>query len=89
MFFLLLPGVHFRSKMNTDRIDEIDEDLEKLRKREKEQVRDFIERLVTAMLGGGLDDTCISKLYNDNHCEYPYLLYLRQKAKSSFSNHTI
>lgn len=56
--------------MNTDRIDEIDEDLEKLRKREKEQVRDFIERLVTAMLGGGLDDTCISKLYNDNHCEY-------------------
>lgn len=55
--------------MNNDRLEEIDEDLEKLRKKEKEHVRDFIERLVSTMLGGDVDDTCVTKLYNDSHCK--------------------
>lgn len=61
-------------KMSNDRLEEIDEDLEKLRKKEKEQVRDFIERLVSTMLGGDVDDTCVTKLYNDSHCKQKLIL---------------
>lgn len=62
--------------MNNDRLEEIDEDLEKLRKREKEQVRDFIERLVSTMLGGDVDDICVTKLYNDSHCKKLFIYIL-------------
>lgn len=36
---------------------------------EKEVVRDFIERLVGAMLGADLDDTSVGRLYGDPECE--------------------
>lgn len=69
--------------MNTGRIEEIDEDLERLRKTEKEQVRDFIERLVSTMLGGSVDDTCITKLYNDSHCKYDIKIDLQIYTKAN------
>ncbi|GJQ67595.1 hypothetical protein Trydic_g8400 [Trypoxylus dichotomus] len=50
---------------NTMDPDELDEDLMELKKKEREQVRDFIERLVESMLGGSLDDVTVSHLYND------------------------
>ncbi|KAF5289894.1 hypothetical protein FQA39_LY14956 [Lamprigera yunnana] len=51
--------------MDDNRIEEIDEDLESIKKKEKEQIRDFIERLVETMLGGGIDNTSINLLYKD------------------------
>ncbi|XP_018574031.1 uncharacterized protein LOC108913044 isoform X2 [Anoplophora glabripennis] len=59
--------VDMTTKMNTDSLNEIDEDLEAIRKKEKEQVRDFIERLVNVMLGENVDDASVSKIYNDSH----------------------
>ncbi|KAJ8913546.1 hypothetical protein NQ315_017097 [Exocentrus adspersus] len=56
-----------RTRMNADSFNEIDEDLEAIRKKEKEQVRDFIERLVNVMLGENVDDASVTKLYNDTH----------------------
>lgn len=61
--------VDLTTKMNSDSLNEIDEDLEVIRKKEKEQVRDFIERLVNVMLGENVDDASISKVYNDSHCK--------------------
>lgn len=72
-------GVHLRTKMSNDRLEEIDEDLEKLRKKEKEHVRDFIERLVSTMLGGDVDDTCVTKLYNDSHCKQNIFYYIFER----------
>lgn len=77
-FFL---GVRLRTTMSTSgRLEEIDEDLMKLRKKEKEQVRDFIERLVSTMLGGDVDDTCVTKLYNDPHCKKKLFIIWRTKT---------
>lgn len=45
-------------------------ELDSLRKLEKEQVRDFIEKLVNVMLGENVDNASVSMLYNDNHCKY-------------------
>lgn len=36
---------------------------------DKEIVRDFIERLVGAMLGADLDDTSVGRLYRDAECK--------------------
>lgn len=58
-----------QSKMEADALSELDEDLLELKKKEKQQVRDFIERLVGAMLGGDLDDVIITKLYDDPNCK--------------------
>lgn len=55
--------------MEPDKAEESDEALAELRKKEKEQVRDFIERLLESMLGGGLDDIKITKLYDDHECK--------------------
>lgn len=62
--------------MSNDRLEEIDEDLEKLRKKEKEQVRGFIERLVSTMLGGDVDESSVTRLYNDPHCKKCFFLNL-------------
>lgn len=56
--------------MSEERFDELEEDLEVIKKKEKEQVRDFVERLVEAMLGGNIDNTSITRLYNDEKCMY-------------------
>ncbi|KAK9696583.1 hypothetical protein QE152_g31489 [Popillia japonica] len=45
--------------------NELDEDLMELRKKEREQVREFIEKLVESMLGGNLDEVNVSRVYND------------------------
>ncbi|XP_017776994.1 PREDICTED: uncharacterized protein LOC108562986 isoform X2 [Nicrophorus vespilloides] len=58
-------GWYTKKKMNQTTIDEIDEDLMELQKKEREQVRDFIERLLEALLGGDLDSVSVKKLYND------------------------
>lgn len=55
--------------MEPNALCEIDEDLLELQKKEKQQVRDFIERLVGAMLGGDLDEVVITKLYDDPNCK--------------------
>lgn len=67
--------------MSNDCLGEIDEDLKQLREREKQQVRDFIERLVSTMLGGDVDDTCVTKLYNDSQCKQHFI---DSTAKISF-----
>ncbi|KAK4879365.1 hypothetical protein RN001_007511 [Aquatica leii] len=53
------------SNMDVGVIDEVDEDLDVIKKKEKDQVREFIERLVETMLGGGLDNVSVTRLYND------------------------
>lgn len=50
--------------------DEVQEYLEQERNREKEQLRDFIERLVNDILGENVDDASINKIYDDENCEY-------------------
>ncbi|XP_022913601.2 uncharacterized protein [Onthophagus taurus] len=69
-FKVILNAIHpnkgtIFSNMDQEGIDELDEDLRELRKKEREQVRDFIERLVESLLGGTLDDVNIRRLYND------------------------
>ncbi|KAK5646149.1 hypothetical protein RI129_004613 [Pyrocoelia pectoralis] len=66
-------------KMDPNRIDEVDEDLESIRTKQKEQVRDFIERLVEGMLGGGIDGASIGRLYSDKQ----YLPVLGQSPCSA------
>ncbi|KAJ8943357.1 hypothetical protein NQ318_002590 [Aromia moschata] len=67
--------VNLTTRMNPDSLNEIDEDLEAIRKKEKEQVRDFIERLVSAMLGEDVDNASVTKLYNDQHYESIFTRY--------------
>lgn len=55
--------------MDPDTGDDLDEELMELRKKEREQVRDFIEKLVEAMLGANLDDVSVSRIYNDKNCK--------------------
>lgn len=55
--------------MEPEALSELDEDLLELKKKERQQVRDFIERLVGAMLGGDLDEVVITKLYDDSNCK--------------------
>ncbi|XP_025831442.1 uncharacterized protein LOC108740591 isoform X3 [Agrilus planipennis] len=68
--------------MENSRFEEIDEDLELLRKKEKEHVRDFIERIVEAMLGSNVDNVSVAKLYNDKS-------YLPIVGQSPCSAHAI
>lgn len=44
-------------------------EFDSLRRLEREQVRDFIEKLVNVMLGENVDNAAVSMLYNDSHCE--------------------
>ncbi|KAJ8975233.1 hypothetical protein NQ317_014664 [Molorchus minor] len=62
--------VELKTTMNSEPLNETDEDLEELRKKEKEEVREFIERLVSAMLGEDVDEASVTKLYNDKHCKW-------------------
>lgn len=55
--------------MNRDSLNELDEDIEALRQKEKERIRDFIEQLVNALIGGNIDDASVSKIYNDDKCK--------------------
>lgn len=67
--------------MEIDCFEEIDEDLLEVRKREKEQVRDFIERLVESLLGGVLDDVKVTKLYDDEKCKSEKIAFLWSNLK--------
>lgn len=70
-FFVLTEWYTSQSKMEPDDpLSELDEDLLELRNKEKQQVRDFIERLVAAMLGGDLDNVVVTKPYNDKKCKF-------------------
>ncbi|XP_044750176.1 uncharacterized protein LOC123310669 isoform X2 [Coccinella septempunctata] len=61
--------------------DELEEYLEEERNREKEQLRDFIERLVNDILGENVDDASINKIYDDSN-------YLPLVGESPCSAHT-
>lgn len=61
--------------MDPDKLDEADEDLLALRKKEQEQIRDFLERIVEVLLGGKLDDVKVSKLYQDKKCNFLFSLF--------------
>lgn len=49
--------------------DELEEYFEEERNREKEQLRDLIERLVNDILGENVDDASINKIYDDKNCK--------------------
>lgn len=49
---------------------QINAELSTLQRKEREQVRDFIERLVEALLGGELDTVSVKKIYNDERCKF-------------------
>lgn len=38
--------------------------------KEKMYVRDFIEKLVSTILGSSVDDASISRIYKDKHCKF-------------------
>ncbi|KAL1497122.1 hypothetical protein ABEB36_008132 [Hypothenemus hampei] len=61
----------------------ISPDLEMLQKMEKEQVRDFIEKLVDVMLKDNVDNATVSMMYNDHRYlsidESPYAVYAALK----------
>ncbi|KAL3281083.1 hypothetical protein HHI36_004307 [Cryptolaemus montrouzieri] len=55
--------------------DEVEEDLETRKIKEKEQVRDFIERLVNNLIGENVDDASINKIYDDVNYETMFKKY--------------
>ncbi|XP_074031207.1 uncharacterized protein isoform X5 [Leptinotarsa decemlineata] len=57
--------VEIEVNMQSEPLDEVDEDLEELKKKGKEQVQDFLEKLVNGMLGQNVDDASVTKTYND------------------------
>ncbi|XP_060516758.1 uncharacterized protein LOC132696137 isoform X2 [Cylas formicarius] len=65
IFHAVQPNGWFNASMNVQQSSDLDAALESLRKLEKEQVRDFIEKLVNVMLCGNVDNASVSKLYND------------------------
>lgn len=48
-------------------------DLDSLQKLEREQIRDFIEKLVNIMVGENVDNASVTMLYNDPQCKYSQL----------------
>lgn len=58
-------------RIDPDRIDEMEEDAAEAKSKEKEQIRDFIERLVEAMLGSNIDNSSVARMYNNRACESP------------------
>lgn len=37
---------------------------------ERIRVREFIEDLISSMLGGSIDDVCVGQIYENIECEY-------------------
>lgn len=56
--------------MNTAPLNQQDEDIEVLRKKEKERIREFIEQVVNSLIGGNVDDANVTKIYNDRQCKF-------------------
>lgn len=52
----------------------------------REQVQDFIEKLINSMLGQNIDDANVTKLYNDKGCKYSFLIY-KQVNFNNFNFH--
>ncbi|XP_044267541.1 uncharacterized protein LOC123013208 isoform X2 [Tribolium madens] len=55
------------------------------RKREKMLVRDFIEKLVSSLLGASVDDASISRIYKDKHYDILFTKY-HQELKDTIIN---
>ncbi|XP_074031203.1 uncharacterized protein isoform X2 [Leptinotarsa decemlineata] len=72
--------VEIEVNMQSEPLDEVDEDLEELKKKGKEQVQDFLEKLVNGMLGQNVDDASVTKTYNDE-------LYLPLTGQSPCTAH--
>lgn len=72
--YLLATVSYTTSAMDTDSLKQLEEDLEAMRNKEKAEIRDFIERLVSAMLGENVDDACVSKMYKDQRCKFNIFL---------------
>lgn len=53
-------------------MNEPDGDIEILRRKEKEQIREFIEQLVNSLIDGNVDEASVSKIFNDKQCEYNF-----------------
>ncbi|XP_045470819.1 uncharacterized protein LOC123678075 isoform X2 [Harmonia axyridis] len=70
-----------RMSLVDDPPSELQEYLEEERNREKEQLRDFIERLVNDIIGENVDDASINKIYDDKN-------YLPLVGESPCSAHT-
>jgi hypothetical protein len=54
--------------------EKMGENADPLKQKEKDCVRDFIEKLVSTILGGSVDDASISRMYTDKHCKWKTLL---------------
>ncbi|XP_065162871.1 uncharacterized protein [Atheta coriaria] len=64
----------YTKKMTTEQA-QINAELSTLQRKEREQVRDFIERLVEALLGGELDTVSVKKIYNDERYDTIFMRY--------------
>lgn len=56
---------------------------------DKEVVRDFIERLVSAMLHADIDDTSVNRLYKDPECKFIVLFKFRINIEKFFTNQVV
>ncbi|XP_008194259.2 uncharacterized protein LOC658798 isoform X2 [Tribolium castaneum] len=67
------------------RSENMDEKFDLTRKREKMLVRDFIENLVSSLLGASVDDASISRIYKDKHYDTLFTKY-HQELKDTITN---
>ncbi|CAH0557348.1 unnamed protein product [Brassicogethes aeneus] len=70
------------SAMDRDSLKQFESDLEEMCNKEKAEIRDFIERLVNAMLGDNVDDACVSRLYKDKKYDAVFEKYHQDLSRA-------
>jgi hypothetical protein len=65
--------------------EKMGENADPLKQKEKDCVRDFIEKLVSTILGGSVDDASISRMYTDKHYDTLFERY-HQDLSNAITN---